>query len=122
LFAAAVMSFGSCGCCFYGAAFFITKEILMANNYLDRSNYLKGLLLLIGKDKKITVGERDFLHTAGKTLSFDKRFIENAINELFENKYYRFLHVSSQFDDTYILRVWKLLKKYLTILLRFWFS
>jgi hypothetical protein len=59
----------------------------MANNYLDRSNYVKGLLLLIGKDKKITSGERDFLHAAGRTLSFDKRFIENAINELFENKH-----------------------------------
>ncbi len=26
----------------------------MTNNYLDRSNYVKGLLLMIGKDKKIT--------------------------------------------------------------------
>jgi hypothetical protein len=59
----------------------------MANNYLDRSNYVKGLLLLIGKDKKITNTERDFLHKIGKTLSFNKKFIENAIDELFENKY-----------------------------------
>jgi hypothetical protein len=59
----------------------------MINNYLDRSNYVKGLLLLIGKDKKITDSEKAFLHNIGETLGFDKKFIERAINELFENKY-----------------------------------
>jgi bacillopeptidase F (M6 metalloprotease family) len=59
----------------------------MTNNYLDRSNYLKGLLLMIGKDKIITDKERDFLHKTGKTLSFNKEFIERAIDELFENEY-----------------------------------
>jgi len=59
----------------------------MTNNYLDRSSYVKGLLLLIGKDKRITDKEREFLHKIGKTLSFNKQFIENAINELFENKH-----------------------------------
>jgi hypothetical protein len=59
----------------------------MTNNYLDRSNYVKGLLLMIGKDKKITDSERDFLHNVAETLSFDKKFIESAMNELLENKY-----------------------------------
>ena len=59
----------------------------MTNNYLDRSNYVKGLLLLIGKDKKISDKERVFLHKTGKTLSFNKQFIESAMNELLENKY-----------------------------------
>ena len=59
----------------------------MNNNYLDRSNYVKGLLLMIGKDKKITDEERDFLHRAAEMLSFNKKFIESAVNELFENKY-----------------------------------
>jgi hypothetical protein len=59
----------------------------MQNNYLDRSNYVKGLLLLMGKDKKITDEEREFLHTIGKALSFNKKFIDRAIDELFENKY-----------------------------------
>ncbi len=59
----------------------------MTNNYLDRSNYVKGLLLMIGKDKKITDEERDFLHNVAETLSFDKKFIESAMNELLENKY-----------------------------------
>ena len=59
----------------------------MKNDYLDRSSYVKGLLLLIGKDKKITDEERDFLHRVGTALSFNKKFIEQAINELFENKY-----------------------------------
>ena len=59
----------------------------MTNNYLDRSNYVKGLLLLMGKDKKISDDERDFLHNVAETLSFDKKFIDGAINELFENEY-----------------------------------
>jgi len=59
----------------------------MTNDYLDRSNYVKGLLLLIGKDKKISDKERVFLHKTGKTLSFNKQFIESAMNELLENKY-----------------------------------
>ena len=59
----------------------------MKNDYLDRSSYVKGLLLLIGKDKRITDEERDFLHTVGTALSFNKKFIEQAIDELFENKY-----------------------------------
>jgi hypothetical protein len=59
----------------------------MTNNYLDRSNYAKGLLLLIGKDKKITNAERKSLHNMAKTLDFNERFIENAIDELLENKY-----------------------------------
>ena len=59
----------------------------MTNNYLDRSNYVKGLLLMIGKDKKITDKERDFLHNVAETFSFDKKFIESAMNELFENEY-----------------------------------
>ena len=59
----------------------------MTNNYLDRSNYVKGLLLLIGKDNKITDSERDFLQKIGSALSFDKKFIESAINELFDNEY-----------------------------------
>ena len=57
------------------------------NDYLDRSNYVKGLLLLMGKDKKITDDERDFLHNVAETLSFDKKFIDGAINELFENAF-----------------------------------
>ena len=59
----------------------------MKNDYLDRSSYVNGLLLLLGKDKKITDGEREFLHTIGKALGFNKKFIEQAIDELFENKY-----------------------------------
>ena len=59
----------------------------MTNNYLDRSNYVKGLLLLMGKDKKISDDERDILHNVAETLSFDKKFIDGVINELFENKF-----------------------------------
>jgi hypothetical protein len=46
--------------------------IFMSNNYLDRSNYVKSLLLMIGKDKKVTDKERGFLHDVAKKLSFNK--------------------------------------------------
>lgn len=59
----------------------------MPDNYLDRSNYVRGLLLLIGKDRKITDAERNFLCTVAKTLDFNESFIENALNELLENAY-----------------------------------
>ncbi len=59
----------------------------MPNNYQDRSNYVRGLLLLIGKDRKITDAERNFLLAVAKTLDFNESFIENALNELLENAY-----------------------------------
>lgn len=59
----------------------------MNNIYLDRSNYLKGLLILIGKDKKIAREERETLMKLSKVLGFDQEFCENAINELLENEY-----------------------------------
>lgn len=59
----------------------------MPDNYLDRSNYVRGLLLLIGKDRKITDAERNFLCTIAKILDFNEGFIENALNELLENAY-----------------------------------
>lgn len=53
----------------------------------DKSNYLKGLLVLIGKDKKISSNESDFILNVGKTLGFDQEFCEEAISTLLENEY-----------------------------------
>lgn len=53
----------------------------------DKSNYLKGLLVLIGKDKKISTDEGDFIMNVGKTLGFDQKFCEEAISTLLENEY-----------------------------------
>jgi len=54
---------------------------------LDGSNYFKGLLLLIRKDNKITKEEHELMTRIGKTLGFEKKFIENAVKEILHNKY-----------------------------------
>ena len=54
---------------------------------LDKSNYLKGLLVLISKDNKVSEHERNFLLEVGKSLGFDKEFCEEAIETLLENEY-----------------------------------
>ena len=59
----------------------------MAMNLLDRSNYFKGLLLLVGKDKNISKNERDYLMQVGKVLSFEPTYCKETIDHLLENKY-----------------------------------
>lgn len=54
---------------------------------LDRSNYLKGLLILIRKDNLITKEERDLVLECGVSLGFEQRFCETAVDELLENEY-----------------------------------
>ncbi len=54
---------------------------------LDRSKYLKGLLILARKDNQITSSEREILKKVGKNLGFEERFIETAINEALDNEY-----------------------------------
>jgi len=54
---------------------------------LDGSSYFKGLLLLMRKDKKISNDEHEMMTHIGKSLGFEKKFIENAIDEILENKY-----------------------------------
>ena len=54
---------------------------------IDGSNYFKGLLLLISKDRKITESEIQLMKRIGKTLGFEREFCDNAIHEILENKY-----------------------------------
>lgn len=54
---------------------------------LDRSNYFRGLLLLIGKDKKIESSERQILTKIGSALGFEKKFVSDAIRDLLVNKF-----------------------------------
>lgn len=53
----------------------------------DKSNYFKGLLILIGKDRKISEEERISLRKIAKVLGFNKEFCDNAISELLDNEY-----------------------------------
>lgn len=55
--------------------------------FLDKSSYLKGLLILIGKDKIIAKRERTLLTEVSNILGFDPEFCRDAINDLLENEY-----------------------------------
>jgi hypothetical protein len=59
----------------------------MKISLLDRSLYLKGLMLLIRKDRQIDVAETALVMRIGKILGFEKKFCENVIAELLDNKY-----------------------------------
>jgi hypothetical protein len=59
----------------------------MKISIIDGSNYFKGLLLLIRKDKKVKPQEIALMKRIGKTLGFEKEFYENAIRDILENKY-----------------------------------
>ena len=54
---------------------------------IDKSNYFKGLLLLIKKDNRINEDERELLKKIGKILGFEKKFYENAIREILNNNF-----------------------------------
>lgn len=54
---------------------------------LDGSDYFKGLLLLIRKDRKITASETALMKRIGKALGFEPQFCENAIHDILENKF-----------------------------------
>jgi hypothetical protein len=53
----------------------------------DKSNYFKGLLILIGKDKSISESEKNNLRKLAKILGFNKEFCNGALSELLENEY-----------------------------------
>jgi len=54
---------------------------------LDGTNYFKGLLLLIRKDRKVSDPEVQLMMRIGKTLGFEREFCENAITEILENEH-----------------------------------
>ncbi len=56
-------------------------------NQIDKSNYFRAMLLLSGKDKKISTEEREFMDKLGQKLGFEASFRRHAINSLFENDY-----------------------------------
>lgn len=53
----------------------------------DKSNYFKGLLILIGKDKSISEQEKNNFRKLSNVLGFNKEFCEGALRELLENEY-----------------------------------
>lgn len=59
----------------------------MKINVVDGSNYFRGLLLLIRKDRKIAEPEVRLMERIGKALGFGKEFYDNAIHDILENEY-----------------------------------
>lgn len=53
----------------------------------DSGNYLRGMLLLIGKDQKILEQEKNWFFSLSKILGYDLAFCKTAIKELPENEY-----------------------------------
>ena len=54
---------------------------------LDRSNYFRGLLLLISRDRKVTGPEIVLMERIGKTLGFEREFCKAAIRDILHNKH-----------------------------------
>lgn len=52
---------------------------------MDRSLYFKGLLLLIRKDRLVGEGERAIVMHLGASLSFEKRFCREVIDDILTN-------------------------------------
>ena len=59
----------------------------MLINPKDKSNYFKGLLVLVGKDKNINQNESDLIKRIGNILGFNHDFVDKAIKNFFKNKY-----------------------------------
>ena len=54
---------------------------------LDRSNYLKGLLITARKDEQLTDLEKNMIRKLSERLGFSQDFFEETINNLLENRY-----------------------------------
>jgi hypothetical protein len=60
---------------------------MMILNSLDRSYYFKGMLLLVKKDDKISLEEKELLMRIGSLLRFNQQFCEQTINDLLQNEH-----------------------------------
>ncbi len=58
----------------------------MKLSYIDTSNFLRGLLILIKKDNIIHQKEVELLNKMGKQLGFDRAIYESAVNEFLLKK------------------------------------
>jgi hypothetical protein len=54
---------------------------------IDRSNYLKGLLITARRDKQLNETEIKIIKNLAKRLGFSSDFFEETISHLLENKY-----------------------------------
>ncbi len=59
----------------------------MKASQIDRSRYLRGLLVLIGKDRVVDPDEHALVLQFGRMLDFDIRFCEAAMADLLTNEH-----------------------------------
>jgi hypothetical protein len=60
---------------------------MMELTQLDKSSYLKGLLIVAKKDERLTDFEKRFLKNIASKLGFASDFYESTIRSLLSNKY-----------------------------------
>jgi hypothetical protein len=63
------------------------EKELSISSIVDKSNYLRGLLIFILKDKNVWDHEMSLFLDEGKSLGFNKEFCEDSINNLILNSY-----------------------------------
>ena len=54
---------------------------------IDKGKYFRGLLILIRKDHKISIEEKEFMMNVGTRLGFEKKFCETALSEILDNEF-----------------------------------
>lgn len=59
----------------------------MQIHVIDKSNYLKGLLITARKDKKLVDSEKKIIRGIAEKLGFASDFYEETLKNLLENKY-----------------------------------
>jgi uncharacterized tellurite resistance protein B-like protein len=63
------------------------KEINLNLTLLDKSNYLKGLLIIARKDNQLAESEKKILKSISEKLGFSSDFYEETIQNLLFNKH-----------------------------------
>lgn len=54
---------------------------------IDKSNYLRGLLILAKKDNRLIENEKNIIRDAAKRMGFSKDFYEETLRNLMNNDY-----------------------------------
>ncbi len=54
---------------------------------IDKSNYLKGLLILAKKDNQLRDSEKNIIRSVAQRLGFSKDFYEETLQNLMRNEY-----------------------------------
>ena len=59
----------------------------MTVNQIERSNYFRGLLFLIGNDGKIQSDKKEILDALASVLGFNQDYVEQELNDFIGNLY-----------------------------------